>query len=143
VKKAAEHQAAGGRKAVVDELAALEKYLEAEYADLAIRSERAELLRATILLWYDKADASTSYVAEGEKDAYTVSARALKTTVHYASVIKHLGAAKFRAIATVTLDKLKKAAGGKYKLCVSSSRTGGRTLTRVASSQEPEARSAK
>jgi hypothetical protein len=60
-----------------------------------------------------------------------VSARSLKTTIHYPAVIKTLGAPKFMALATITLDRLKKAAGRKYALCVTGSRTGARTLARV------------
>lgn len=115
----------------MDELAVLETDLDAAYAALATKAERAAVLHAQILSWYDHSDASTSFVAEGEKAAYTVSARSLKNTINYPAVIKTLGAPKFMALATITLDKLKKAAGEKYALCVTSSRTGSRSLTRV------------
>lgn len=120
------------RIALVDELAALEIELEAGYAKFTAKAQRVAELHATIVGWYDKCDASTTYVAEGVTAGYRVSARSLKTTVSYPAVIRTLGSVKFMAIATVTLDKLKKAAGDQYALCVTSSRTGSRFLTAVS-----------
>lgn len=121
------------RIALVDELLGLEKEISANAAAFAAKEARALEIEGMILGWYDKSDASTSFVAEGVTGAYTVSARSLKTTVSYPAVMKAIGSVKFMAIATVTLDKLKKAAGEKYKLCVTSSRTGNRSLTQVGS----------
>jgi hypothetical protein len=124
------------KKALVDELAALEKELAemdaAHSLRTGIKMARAAALRIQILSWYDKAEASASFVARGEKAAYAVSARALKTTVFVDQVLKVLGQAKFMKLATVQVAVLKKAAGEKYKLCATSERTGLRSLTQVS-----------
>lgn len=116
-------------------MAGLDKELaeaEAEYsARVASKEARAAVIRAAVLGWYGKAEASASFVARGEKAAYLVSARALKTTVHVDKVWKVLGQVKFLKIATVPVGVLKKAAGKKYALCATSERVGLRSLTQI------------
>lgn len=118
-------------RALVDELAVLEKEL-AEHAAAAEPKEiRAAQLRCIILAWFDDADASTSFVAEGEKSAYKVGERSLKRTVLYDKAVKLLGKELLLKIATIQLGALQKAAVSKYERCITSARTGPRSLTRV------------
>lgn len=128
---AAEKRARKGNAAIVDELGRIEKELAAEYSRLAPQQARAAELNAQVLGWYEKADASKDFIAEGVEFAYKVSARSLKTTVNTKKVWLTLGPAGFANVATIQLGLLKKAAGSKYKLCVSSARTGPRSLTAV------------
>lgn len=125
------------KKKLVDELAAIEQDLaiaaEEHSRRIARKAARAAVLRAKILGWYEKAEASASFVAQGEKAAYAISARALKTTVFVDKALVVLGMVKFMKLATLQVGVLKKAAGKKYKLCANAERVGARTLTRVGS----------
>jgi hypothetical protein len=120
------------KKALVDELAGLEKKLTAARAAMLDDLARADTLQTTILGWYEKRDASSTFVAEGEKASYLVSARSLKRTVLYDQAVKLLGKELLLKIATIQLGALQKAAGKKYALCVTSAGTGPRSLTLVA-----------
>ncbi|HTB10957.1 MAG TPA: hypothetical protein VK752_05275 [Bryobacteraceae bacterium] len=126
-----------GDRAMVDELARLEAGIAVAQAQCGKQimeaQQKAAALRAKILGWYDKAGASASFVAQGDKAAYAISARALKTTVFVDKALAVLGMAKFMKLATVPVGVLKKAAGKKYKLCANAERVGLRSLTQVGS----------
>jgi hypothetical protein len=136
MKKAPGPKTAGDR-AVVDELAAIEKELaqaDEEYSKrMASKMARAAAIRSKVLGWYDSAEASGSFVAQGEKAAYAISARALKTTVLVDKALAVLGMRTFMKLATVQVGMLKKAAGKKYALCATAERVGVRSLTQIGS----------
>ena len=90
------------------------------------------MLHDQILAAYEKSDASTTYVAQGARHAFKVSECERRTVIHYPTVLKTIGSLKFMALATITLVKLKAAAGAKFAACITSARTGPRTLQAIA-----------
>jgi hypothetical protein len=86
----------------VDELGAL----EAELVEVRPKLRRVEVLHDLIRKQFEKKSAKGAFEARGERYLATLGACAYRSTVDYPAVQKHMGLARYAAIARPTLKDL-------------------------------------
>ena len=125
------------RASTVDEFGRLSAQLEA----LKPVQLRHEQLRQRIADWYAASDADQSFSEDGAQFAVQIGPRASKRVVSdMAAIFDRLGAAKFLAISTISLEKLDTVMlPADQADCVTVERAGPRTIRPVPKFAEPAA----
>ena len=103
--------------------------IERQLAPHRLAIAREEALRKAIRGYFDDAPVLASFDARGERFTAVVGARAEERAICYPKLIKSIGIAAFKKIATVTLKALEaEVSPGVIEACVSREYSGWRSL---------------